>query len=102
MSFLSLSLSLQVNQRQMHKYEQESKKVGKASFAYTLVLDETGKERQRYVGFILGVWLVQSRRKGMCRPCCSSVWVFSPWSPHHEWPWIFQWVNRIPLVELTT
>ena len=39
---------IQVNQRQMHKYEQESKKQGKASFAYAWVLDETGEERQRY------------------------------------------------------
>ena len=43
-------ISLQVNQRQMHKYEQESKKQGKASFAYAWVLDETGEERQRSVG----------------------------------------------------
>ena len=37
----------QVNQRQMHKYETESKKKGKASFAYAWVLDETGEERER-------------------------------------------------------
>ncbi len=36
-----------VNQRQMHKYETESKKQGKASFAYAWVLDETGEERER-------------------------------------------------------
>uniref|UniRef100_A0A3B4AYJ5 HBS1-like protein n=1 Tax=Periophthalmus magnuspinnatus TaxID=409849 RepID=A0A3B4AYJ5_9GOBI len=34
-----------VNKRTMHKYEQESKKAGKASFAYAWVLDETGEER---------------------------------------------------------
>lgn len=38
-----------VNKRTMHKYEQESKKAGKASFAYAWVLDETGEERDRYV-----------------------------------------------------
>ena len=34
-----------VNKRTMHKYEQESKKLGKASFAYAWVLDETEEER---------------------------------------------------------
>lgn len=38
-----------VNKRTMHKYEQEAKKAGKASFAYAWVLDETGEERDRYV-----------------------------------------------------
>lgn len=37
-----------VNKRTMHKYEQESKKAGKASFVYAWVLDETGEERDRY------------------------------------------------------
>lgn len=37
-----------VNKRTMHKYEQESKKAGKASFAYAWVLDETGEERDRW------------------------------------------------------
>lgn len=36
-----------VNKRTMHKYEEESKKAGKASFAYAWVLDETGEERER-------------------------------------------------------
>ena len=35
----------QVSSKQMHKYEQESKKLGKQSFAYAWVLDETGEER---------------------------------------------------------
>lgn len=38
-----------VNKRSMHKYEQESKKVGKGSFAYAWVLDETEEERSRGV-----------------------------------------------------
>jgi elongation factor 1 alpha-like protein len=29
----------------MHKYEQESKKLGKGSFAFAWVLDETEEER---------------------------------------------------------
>lgn len=36
-----------VSQRTMHKYEQESKKIGKQSFMYAWVLDETGEERAR-------------------------------------------------------
>lgn len=35
----------QVSAKQMHKYEQESKKLGKQSFMYAWVLDETGEER---------------------------------------------------------
>ncbi len=38
-----------VDKRKMHKYEQESKKIGKASFAYAWVLDETEEERSRGV-----------------------------------------------------
>lgn len=36
-----------VSQRLMHKYEQESKKIGKQSFMYAWVLDETSEERAR-------------------------------------------------------
>lgn len=36
-----------VPQRVMHKYEQESKKIGKQSFMFAWVLDETGEERTR-------------------------------------------------------
>ena len=35
----------QVSSKLMHKYEQESKKLGKQSFVYAWVLDETGEER---------------------------------------------------------
>lgn len=35
----------QVPARLIHKYQQESKKIGKQSFAYAWVLDETGEER---------------------------------------------------------
>ncbi|XP_048759826.1 HBS1-like protein isoform X2 [Ostrea edulis] len=38
-----------VNKRAMHKYEQESRKLGKGSFAYAWVLDETEEERSRGV-----------------------------------------------------
>lgn len=40
-----------VNKRSMHKYEQESKKVGKGSFAYAWVLDETEEERWGHLFF---------------------------------------------------
>ncbi|CAN8001923.1 unnamed protein product, partial [Ixodes hexagonus] len=36
-----------VQKKQMHKYEQDSKKLGKASFMYAWVLDETMEERNR-------------------------------------------------------
>lgn len=35
----------QVPKKSMHKFEQESKKIGKQSFKYAWVLDETGEER---------------------------------------------------------
>jgi elongation factor 1 alpha-like protein len=35
----------QVPKKSMHKFEQESKKMGKQSFMYAWVLDETGEER---------------------------------------------------------
>ena len=38
-----------VDKRSMHKYEQESRKRGKASFAFAWVLDETEEERERGV-----------------------------------------------------
>ncbi|KAK4872556.1 hypothetical protein RN001_014585 [Aquatica leii] len=44
----------QVNQKTMHKYEQESKKLGKQSFMYAWVLDETGEERNRGITMDVG------------------------------------------------
>ncbi|CAG9816269.1 unnamed protein product [Phaedon cochleariae] len=44
----------QVNQRIMHKYEQESRKLGKQSFMYAWVLDETGEERNRGITMDVG------------------------------------------------
>lgn len=43
-----------VSQKVMHKYEQESKKVGKQSFMYAWVLDETGEERDRGITMDVG------------------------------------------------
>lgn len=44
----------QVPQRLIHKYQQESKKIGKQSFAYAWVLDETGEERERGITMDIG------------------------------------------------
>ncbi|RIB04352.1 P-loop containing nucleoside triphosphate hydrolase protein [Gigaspora rosea] len=37
----------EVNERAMRQYERDSSKIGKSSFAYAWVLDETGEERNR-------------------------------------------------------
>lgn len=44
----------EVSQRTLHKYEQESKKIGKQSFMYAWVLDETGEERVRGITMDVG------------------------------------------------
>lgn len=43
-----------VSQRTMHKNEQESKKIGKQSFMFAWVLDETGEERSRGITMDVG------------------------------------------------
>lgn len=52
-----------VNKRVMHKYEQESKKAGKASFAFAWVLDETGEERERGVTMDVGMTKFETKTK---------------------------------------
>jgi len=47
-SILLLYLTL-FNYIYITRYEKESTKVGKASFAFAWVLDETGEERNRFV-----------------------------------------------------
>lgn len=44
----------EISQRVMHKNEQESRKLGKQSFMYAWVLDETGEERQRGITMDVG------------------------------------------------
>merc|ERR1719500_1647025 len=44
----------QVSQKMLHKYEQESRKVGKQSFMYAWVLDETEEERSRGITMDVG------------------------------------------------
>ncbi|XP_043932214.1 HBS1-like protein isoform X1 [Protopterus annectens] len=58
-----LYLTGNVNKRTMHKYEQESKKAGKASFAYAWVLDETGEERERGVTMDVGMTKFETKTK---------------------------------------
>uniref|UniRef100_A0A2K5IH55 Tr-type G domain-containing protein n=1 Tax=Colobus angolensis palliatus TaxID=336983 RepID=A0A2K5IH55_COLAP len=52
-----------INKRTMHKYAQESKKAGKASFAYAWVLDETGEERERGVTMDVGMTKFETTTK---------------------------------------
>ncbi|KAK9746534.1 Elongation factor Tu C-terminal domain [Popillia japonica] len=53
----------QVNQKTMHKYEQESRKLGKQSFMYAWVLDETGEERNRGITMDVGSFQFETKHK---------------------------------------
>ncbi|KAG5898030.1 hypothetical protein JTB14_001742 [Gonioctena quinquepunctata] len=55
----------QVNQRIMHKYEQESRKLGKQSFMYAWVLDETGEERNRGITMDVGRFQFETKTKAV-------------------------------------
>lgn len=55
----------QVNQRTIHKYEQESRKLGKQSFVYAWVLDETGEERTRGITMDIGVSQFETKTKSI-------------------------------------
>ncbi|EDV38751.1 uncharacterized protein Dana_GF24953 [Drosophila ananassae] len=52
-----------VSQRVMHKHEQESKKLGKQSFMYAWVLDETGEERARGITMDVGQSRIETTSK---------------------------------------
>ncbi|XP_073837180.1 translation elongation factor EF-1alpha (GTPase) HBS1 [Musca autumnalis] len=52
-----------VSQRVMHKHEQESKKLGKQSFMYAWVLDETGEERARGITMDVGHFRFETKTK---------------------------------------
>lgn len=52
-----------VSQRVMHKHEQESKKLGKQSFMYAWVLDETGEERARGITMDVGQSRIETSSK---------------------------------------
>ncbi|CAB0009047.1 unnamed protein product [Nesidiocoris tenuis] len=52
-----------VNSKIMHKYEQESKKLGKQSFIYAWILDETGEERSRGITMDVGQSKFETKTK---------------------------------------
>ncbi|XP_045614071.1 protein HBS1 [Procambarus clarkii] len=58
-----LYLQGNVGQRTMHKYEQESKKVGKQSFMYAWVLDDTDEERARGITVDIAQRIFESETK---------------------------------------
>ncbi|XP_043286328.1 HBS1-like protein [Venturia canescens] len=49
----------------MHKYQRESKKIGKQSFAYAWVLDETGEERERGITMDVGYSKFETETKSV-------------------------------------
>lgn len=49
----------------MHKYEQESRKLGKQSFMYAWVLDETGEERNRGITMDVGRFQFETKSKAV-------------------------------------
>lgn len=53
----------EVSQKTLHKYEQESKKIGKQSFMYAWVLDETGEERVRGITMDIGRAQIETKTK---------------------------------------
>ncbi|CAG9782780.1 unnamed protein product [Diatraea saccharalis] len=53
----------EVSQKTLHKYEQESKKIGKQSFMYAWVLDETGEERVRGITMDVGRAQLETKTK---------------------------------------
>jgi len=55
----------QVSSKQMHKYEQESRKLGKQSFMYAWVLDETGEERSRGITMDVGQSQFETENKSV-------------------------------------
>lgn len=52
-----------VNSKTMHKYEVESKKLGKQSFIYAWILDETGEERSRGITMDVGQSKFETKSK---------------------------------------
>lgn len=49
----------------MHKYEQESRKLGKQSFMYAWVLDETGEERNRGITMDVARFQFETKTKAV-------------------------------------
>ncbi|KAK6640056.1 hypothetical protein RUM43_008333 [Polyplax serrata] len=53
----------EVNKKTLHKYEQESRKIGKQSFVYAWILDETGEERSRGITMDVGQAKFETKTK---------------------------------------
>ncbi|CAG8465837.1 11532_t:CDS:10 [Paraglomus brasilianum] len=53
----------EVKERTMRKYEHESQKLGKSSFAFAWVLDETGEERSRGITMDVAVTSFETERR---------------------------------------
>nr|XP_018908154.1 PREDICTED: HBS1-like protein [Bemisia tabaci] len=52
-----------VSSKVLHKYEQESKKLGKQSFIYAWIMDETGEERNRGITMDIGFTQLETKTK---------------------------------------
>ena len=50
----------EVNDKTIKRYQRDSEKIGKGSFAYAWVLDETEEERNRWVVFAGSVWEIET------------------------------------------
>lgn len=59
----------------MHKYEQESRKLGKQSFVYAWVLDETGEERNRGITMDVGRFQFETKSKLVGKVSIVFLWV---------------------------
>ncbi|EOY29196.1 Translation elongation factor EF1A/initiation factor IF2gamma family protein isoform 2 [Theobroma cacao] len=57
-----LHLLGRISQKEMHKYEKESKLQGKGSFAYAWALDESAEERERGITMTVAVAYFDSKR----------------------------------------
>ncbi|XP_068656232.1 uncharacterized protein [Aristolochia californica] len=57
-----LHVSGRVSQKQMHKYEKESKQKGKGSFMYAWALDESPEERERGITMTVAVAYFNTRK----------------------------------------
>ena len=55
----------QVSSKMMHKYENESRKLGKQSFAFAWVLDETSEERSRGITMDVGQNFFETQNKSV-------------------------------------
>lgn len=57
-----LHLLGRISQKEMHKYEKESRLLGKGSFAYAWALDESAEERERGITMTVAVAYFNSKR----------------------------------------